>query len=74
VNNYSGQWYSLTSLQKELWNKYASLSSEVMTGFDAYIKLNVRLASADHDDLTAIATPPASPSTPSHIEGFDVIM
>lgn len=74
VNNYSGQWYSLTALQKALWNKYASLSPGVMTGFDAYIKLNIRLASANHDDLTSITTPPASPSTPLHIEGFDVIM
>jgi len=72
INNYSGQWYSLTSLQKNLWNKYASLSSGVMAGFDAYIKLNIRLASADHDDLTSITAPPASPSTPVHIEGFEV--
>lgn len=72
INNYSGQWYSLTSQQKDLWGKYASLSPGVMTGFDAYIKLNIRLASADHDDLVAVSTPPVSPSTPLHIEGFDV--
>lgn len=70
VSDKASEWYALSTSVKELWNKYASLLSRPMSGQDAYVMLNVRLASADHADLTAITSPPATPSTPEHIGGF----
>lgn len=72
VSNYSVGWYSLTVSQKELWNKYASLLRGAMTGFDAYMKLNMRLALSNHDDLGSVVAPPASPSVPIHVVGLTV--
>ena len=72
VSDKASEWFALSDSAKLLWHKYASLLSRPMSGQDAYVMLNVRLASADHDDLTAIGTPPATPSTPEHVGGFAV--
>lgn len=70
ISDKASEWYALSSAVKELWHKYASLLSRPMSGQDAYVMLNIRLVSADHDDLTAITSPPATPSTPEHVGGF----
>lgn len=72
ISNFSSQWYSLSVGEKELWNKYATLLRGVMTGFDAYMKLNMRLAASYHNDLGSVTVPPVSPSTPTHVVGLTV--
>lgn len=73
ISNKASEWYALSSSVKQLWNKYASLKATPMSGQDAYVMLNIRLASADHDDLVAITSPPATPSTPESLVGFAAI-
>lgn len=73
ISDKASEWYALSPSVKELWDKYASLLPRPMSGQDAYVMLNVRLASAEHDDLTAITSPPATPSTPESLGGFAAI-
>lgn len=72
-NTYAGKWYALTATEKALWNKFASLLPEPITGLNAYIQHNVRLLKAGHTDLSAITAPPSSPSTPEHIVGHELL-
>lgn len=71
-NDLSGRWYSLTATQQSLWDHFASLSPGRMSGFNAYLKLNTRLLSANYSTLVRIDSPPLTPSTPEHIEGLSV--
>lgn len=70
VNQLSGDWYSLPDANKELWNKYASLLSGKLSGFNAFIMLNTRLLKTGHASLVQISSPPSTPSTPSFIHGL----
>jgi hypothetical protein len=63
MNDLSGNWYSLTDTQRELWNKYASLLSGPYTGMNAYLRLNLNLARY-LGVAEIISAPPPSPSTP----------
>ena len=63
----SGCFYGLTSSQQDAWEDYADLASSVMSGFDAFIKLNVALLSTQHSSLPLNVTAPllhVKPDTP----------
>jgi hypothetical protein len=71
MNNLSGQWYSLSSDTKSLWNRFASLLTKPMSGMNAYIKQNsalVRYLGYGSE----LSTPPPSPSTPESIYGLSL--
>lgn len=68
VNQVSGDWYSLSDTNKELWNKYASLLSDKLSGFNTFIRLNTRLLKSSHASLVQINSPPVTPGTPRHLE------
>lgn len=70
VNQLSGDWYSLPDTNKELWNKYASLLSGKLSGFNAFIMLNTRLLKTGHASLVQIISPPSSPGTPPFVNGL----
>lgn len=69
MNSLSGEWYSLTTVQKELWNKYASLLPDALTGLNAYIKLNSNLWRY-LGVSSKITAPPPTPSRPGAITGL----
>jgi len=69
ISELAGDWYSMTEGQKELWNKYASLLKNPMTGLNAYVHTNLRL----YKYLGAgsmIDYPPPSPATPDAPAGL----
>ncbi|MCK4624300.1 MAG: hypothetical protein KAV00_03245 [Phycisphaerae bacterium] len=63
MNTLAGDWYALSTTLKDLWNKYASLLPNPLTGMNAYLKLNANLYRylSSSDVITA---PPPTPSTP----------
>ena len=63
----SGEWYSLSETQKELWNAYASSLPAPISGFNAFLKLNSRLSYL-FDKSAQLLYPPPTPSTPVHVQ------
>lgn len=70
LNKVTGDWYSLTDLQKQVWNKYASLLPGPLSGFNVYVRNNCRLLDANHASLTQISHAPYVPMTPTFVQGF----
>lgn len=65
----SGNWYAFDANVKIMWNTYASLLTERMSGINAYIKFNSRLIFYG-DPLVAIAQPPPTPDTPDMLQAL----
>lgn len=65
----SVSWSDLTSVQQKLWNTYAALNPKSMSGFNAYIMLNLRLLAADYSSFIVQTSPPPTPKTPTAPEG-----
>ena len=63
---------SLTAGEKELWDSYAVMAGYHCFGQQTYIKFNMNISCADHPELTCISSPPATPGTPKHVQGFCV--
>jgi len=66
----SGCFYGLTSNQQDAWEDFADLASSVMSGFDAFIKLNVALLATQHPSLPLNVTAPQlydKPDTPVYV-------
>jgi hypothetical protein len=71
LSELSGEFYSLTDKQKELWKTYASALSDPMTALNAYVAVNSRLQKYFPD--TARKTgPPSSPSTPKSFKSLSI--
>lgn len=68
LSTLAGDYYSLTAAQKELWNKYASLLKQPMSGINAYVKNNA-LMLRNSIVATAISGPPPTPDTPDRLVG-----
>lgn len=68
MNDLAGNWYGLSAVQKELWNKYASLLNGPFTGMNAYQRLNLNLARY-LGVAEIISGPPPSPATPESLSG-----
>lgn len=69
MSELSVEWYTLTSSQQLLWNKYASLLDKPMTGQNAYIKSNLNIWRYAGSEYKKTA-PPATPSRPGAITGM----
>lgn len=63
-------WWGLETHIREMWEKYASMSSSLRTGIGAFYRHNLRLLDADNPYLTMNETPPFTPGTPEHVQGF----
>lgn len=70
INNLAGNWSDLSDAQQTLWNTYAASLTDVMSGFNAYIRNNTKLLYADHTSLTQITTPPDPPNPPTSPSDF----
>lgn len=73
LSNTSASWNYLSSTQKAAWDTYAEDYPTDMSGFNAYMKLNIRLLYADHPDLSQITNAPGSYSPPAQPTGFNMI-
>lgn len=71
MNDLAGNWYGLSDIQHELWNKYASLLNGPVTGMNSYQKLNLNLARY-LGVAQIISGPPPSPSTPESTTGHSM--
>ena len=72
ASDLSGEWYSLSSTLKDLWQAYASMLPRPMSAINAYISLNQRLI--HYFGTTAKRTaPPPTPATPEHVQGLSII-
>lgn len=69
MSSLAGEWYELTSAQKELWHKYASLLPAPMTGLNAYIHLNANLWRYI-GTAGKITAPPPTPWRPGAVMGI----
>ena len=67
----SGRWQALSSTNQELWNRFASLVNPQMSGFNAFLGLNMNLLKSRNANLVLITSPPPTPSTPASINGFE---
>jgi hypothetical protein len=71
LNNLAGEWYSLSDIQKDLWNSFCAMYKLTLTGLNAYVKFNQVLQK--YLPGTARKTePPPSPATPEFALGFTV--
>lgn len=66
----AGCWWGLPDSHQYLWEKFATLKSGLRTGIGAFMRMNMRLLSADHPELIAVSTPPHTPGTPEHVQGY----
>lgn len=71
MNDLSGNWYTLSDVQHDLWNKYASLLNGPLTGMNAYQRLNLNLARY-LGVAEIIAAPPPTPATPDSPTGHSM--
>lgn len=72
MSDLSKHWVDLTSVQKGLWDNFASMWPTPLSGQTAFCMLNLNLLAASHGDLGCIYTPPPFPSTPKFPLGFCV--
>lgn len=70
INRITGDWHGLSDVQREAWNKYASMLDAPLTGFNVFVRHNTRLLNANHASLVQISWPPQTPSTPDLTRGF----
>jgi len=69
ISDLAGEYYSLSDTQKELWNSYASMLSEPVSGINCFIALNQKLIY--YLGLSKKRTsPPLTPGTPTHLSGL----
>lgn len=71
MSELSGEFYSLTDKQKELWKAYASALSSPMTSLNAFVAVNSRLQKYFPDTARKTA-PPSSPSTPKAFKSLSI--
>lgn len=71
LSDLAGEYYALTTVQKELWRAFSSSLPKPMTPLNAYVKLN-QIIQKYLPGTTKSTAPPPTPSTPRHVEGFTV--
>lgn len=70
LNSLAGQWYQLPAINKQMWQKFASLQGKRISGYNAFIQSNVRLLKANHANLVEVLFPPPTPATAEYVAGF----
>lgn len=72
LNDLAGEWYALTSTQKELWDAWVAMFHLPMTGLNAYAKFN-QVLQKYFPGMTKKTAPPSTPDTPEHPRGVAVV-
>jgi hypothetical protein len=67
----SGRWQGLDGFKQEMWTRFAGLVNPQMSGFNAFMGLNMNLLKARYASLVLITSPPPTPSTPASIVDFE---
>lgn len=67
----AGNWYNLTTDQREIWNRYASLVPGPQSGFNSYVGLNASLIRFGMASTPRTAPPPY-PDTPPRLVGYTI--
>lgn len=70
LSRVTASWFTLSDLQREAWNKYASILDGPLTAFNVFVRHNTRLLNADNASLTQIENAPFTPSTPDVVRGL----
>lgn len=73
VSDLSSWWYHLTDTQQGMWNKFASLQNRALSGFNAFLGVNLSLYSSGIPNPTRRDHPPLTPATPTSIQDFAVV-
>lgn len=71
LNDLAGEFYALTSTQKELWGSWVAMIAKPMTALAAYVSFNQRIQKYFPGTARKTA-PPATPSTPTSPLGLSV--
>jgi hypothetical protein len=66
----SAWWSHLTQTQQNMWHKYASLQKRPLTGFNAFMAVNMSLYNSGIPSPTRRDHPPLTPDTPEAVRGF----
>lgn len=61
----SVSWSDLTTTQQKLWDTFAALHPKSMSGFNAYVMLNLRLLASGYSSFVEQTAPPPTPVTPT---------
>lgn len=69
ISDLSGEFYSLTDTQKDLWTSYASMLSKPVSAINCYISLNHKLIYYLGPSAKR-SSPPLTPGTPTHLSGL----
>jgi len=57
---YSSVWYNLPNTYKHMWRQYASKLKGHLNGFNAFMRHNLRIASANYSGILCMNYPPLS--------------
>jgi len=71
LSDLSGEYYSLTQIQKDLWTAYASALPTSLTPLNAFVASN-QVIQKYCPGSARLSAPPSTPSTPEHISGFTI--
>lgn len=71
LSTLAGEFYVLGTAEKELWDSWVAMTDQPMSGINAYIKFNMILQKYT-PGVSRMDSPPATPDTPEHPEGFSV--
>ena len=69
LNDLAGEYYSLTAIQKELWDSWVAMFKLPMSGLNAYVKFN-QILQKYLPGSTKKTAPPSTPATPEHARGL----
>jgi len=71
LSELAGEWYSLTAVQKDLWNSWVAMVKYPMSGINAYVSFN-QILQKYLPGSARKTTPPTSPATPEFPTGLTV--
>lgn len=71
ISDLSGEYYSLSDTQKELWESYACMLPNPLSGINAFVSLNQKLIYY-FDPTKKTNSPPLTPGTPQHLIGLTI--
>lgn len=72
LSDLSAWWYHLSHTQQEMWHKFASLQKRPVTGYNAFLSVNLSLYCSGIPNPTRRDHPPLTPNTPTFPTNFNV--
>lgn len=68
----SAWWYGLTDEQQQMWHKFASLQERHLSGYNAFVGVNMALYTSGIPSPPRRNHPPLTPDTPTAVREFNV--